>query len=377
MKTAVTLVFCIVLGQFAASAAVDRQFLSELLSIPSVTADISSVNRAVDLVRKHLRSSGVHCRVETDGSGRNVLWAATKEGNTPDYVLAVHLDVVPAESDQFRVRVEGNQIFARGAHDCKGNVALVCDVLKRLNGKASVGVVFATDEETGGSTTLLMVRRGYCPRKMGIVVDAGTYGVFYAQKGNDYLTVRATGKGGHSSCAMWLDNPIVKLMSGYDKFRRAWPTIQQDGWGDLVVPTIVRAGQTENAIPDTAEMILNVRSITTDAVVRVTAMLKKVAELEVVDVRSMGGPMISDPSDPEIRRLLSERRARWPEKNGELTRMLAMTDARHFAALGVPVVIVGSMGGNAHGKGEWGDLRNMDENADSLVAFLSAGVVGK
>jgi len=56
---------------------------------------------------------------------------------------------------------------------------------------------------------------------------------------------------------------------------------------------------------------------------------------------------------------------------GELLKMLAITDARHLAGLGVPVVITGSLGGNPHGKNEWNDMRNMDENADSLVAFLS------
>ena len=53
-----------------------------------------------------------------------------------------------------------------------------------------------------------------------------------------------------------------------------------------------------------------------------------------------------------------------------LQRMLAITDARHFAGLGVPVVIVGSLGGNAHGKEEWGDLVNMDENVEMLEKFL-------
>jgi len=151
--------------------------------------------------------------------------------------------------------------------------------------------------------------------------------------------------------------------------------VPNDGWGDLVVPTVIRAGTAENSVPDAAEMILNVRSVSTDAVERVSAMLKDVAGLEVVNVRSTGGPLVSDPKDSEIRRLLSERRARWPEKNGALQKMLAITDARHFAGLGVPIVIIGSMGGNAHGKDEWGDLKNMDENADSLVAFL--GTIGE
>ena len=354
----------------ASAAGIDRVFLEELLKIPSVTADIPAVNRAVDLTRGWLEKNAIRCQVETDGAGRKILWASTAEGKTPDYVLAVHLDVVPAEADQFNVRVKGDRIFARGAHDCKGNAAIACEVLRRLNGKASVGVIFASDEERGGSTTGRMVKRGYRPKKMGIVIDAGTYGVFYAQKGNAYLTVRATGKGGHSSCALWLDNPIVKLAQGYEKFRAAWPTVPKDGWGDLVVPTIIRAGQAENAIPDTAEMVLNVRSVSTDAVARVTATLKDAAGLEVVNVRSTGGPMASDPNDPEIQRLLAGRRAMWPEKKGTLQRMLAITDARHFAGLGIPVVIVGSLGGNAHGKDEWGDLVNMDENVEMLEKFL-------
>jgi len=349
---------------------VDREFLTELLEVPSVTVDIPAVNRAVDATHGWLERNGIRSHVETDEAGRKVLWAATVPDKTPDYVLVVHFDVVPAEADQFHVRMEGDKVFARGAHDCKGNAAIACDVLRRLNGKASVGVIFASDEEVGGSTTGLMVKRGYRPRKMVLVLDAGTYGVFYAQKGNAYLTVRATGKGGHSSLAMRLDNPIVKLTQGYEKFRQAWPAVSPDGWGDLVVPTVVRAGQTENAIPDTAEMVLNVRSVSTDAVERVTKTLKDVAGLEVVKVRSTGGPMASDPNDPEIQRLLAERRARWPERNGSLQKMLAITDARHFAGLGVPVVIVGSMGGNAHGKDEWGDMKNMDENADSLVDFI-------
>jgi len=367
----IALLAVVLVGSQVAVAAVDRMFLQELLEIPSVTADIPSVNRAVDLTRDWLARNGIRSEVETDAAGRKALWAATVPGKTPDYVLAVHLDVVPAEADQFKVRIDGDRIFARGAHDCKGNVAIACEVLRRLNGTASVGVIVASDEETGGSTTGFLVKRGCRPRKMALVIDAGTYGVFYAEKGNAYLTVRATGKGGHSSLAMWLDNPIVKLAQGYETFRRSWPAVPQDGWGDLVVPTVIRAGQAENAIPDTAEMVLNVRSVTTDAVERVTAALKD-AGLEVAKVRVTGGPMASDPNDPEIRRLLSERRARWPEKNGALQKMLAITDARHFAGLGVPVVIVGSMGGNAHGKGEWGDLKNMDENADSFVGFLGA-----
>jgi len=96
-------------GLCPAETGFDRSFLTLLLEIPSVTADVAEANRAVDFTREYLAKSGVRCAVETDGAGRKVLWAATEEGKTPDYVLVVHLDVVPAEADQFKVRIEGAQ----------------------------------------------------------------------------------------------------------------------------------------------------------------------------------------------------------------------------------------------------------------------------
>jgi acetylornithine deacetylase/succinyl-diaminopimelate desuccinylase-like protein len=64
------------------------------------------------------------------------------------------------------------------------------------------------------------------------------------------------------------------------------------------------------------------------------------------------------------------RRRRWPKNNPGFVRMMAMTDATHYAAFGIPVAIIGSMGGNAHANGEWDDLKSIDENAASLKEFL-------
>ena len=47
-----------VAGPLVASAAIDYAFLKSLLEIPSVSADASSVNRAVDLTRSWLEKTG-------------------------------------------------------------------------------------------------------------------------------------------------------------------------------------------------------------------------------------------------------------------------------------------------------------------------------
>ena len=369
-----------VVAPVKAQGRIDRDFLSRLLEIPSVTADLEQVNRAVDFVRGDLEGAGIACIEERDAQGRKILYASTRPGKVQDYLLVVHLDVVPAESGQFKAHIEGDRIFARGAHDCKGNAVLAVQLLKDLNGTASVGAVFASDEELGGPTTGLMVSRGYLARKLVIVVDSGTYGVYYAQKGNCYIRVRAAGRGGHSSLPMVLDNPIDKLVDGWARFKAAWPKASADGWCDIISATRLEAGEADNRIPDTADMMVNLRSVNADASERAIRMLREVGGFEIVNVRSTGLPMTSDRNEPEVKRLLAARQAMWPERKPEFQRMMAITDARHFATSGVPTVIIGSMGGNAHGKDEWADLKSIDENLEMLERFCSdenGGLIGE
>ena len=352
------------------SCAVDREFLKGLLGIPSVTADKAKTDEAVAFVRARLESRGVVCAEERGEDGRRILYASTRGEKTPDYLLVCHLDVVPAAPDQFAPRFENGRVCARGAHDSKGNAAMAVQVLCDVGRRASVGAVFATDEETGGKTTARMAKLGYVPRRMAIVIDAGTTGVFYAQKGNFDVRVRAVGRGGHSSMPWTCANPIDKLMAGWRAVAEAWPKPPADCWGDYATPTVVAAGDARNKIPDAAEMWINLRYVNPDAPERLLKLLKERGGFEIAETRLTGGPMASDRDDPELRRLLAVRQRRWPKDNPGFVRMMAMTDATHYAASGIPVAIIGSMGGNAHANGEWDDLKSIDENAASLKEFL-------
>ena len=78
-----------------------------------------------------------------------------------------------------------------------------------------------------------------------------------------------------------------------------------------------------------------------------------------------------DRNAPEIVRFIEARRAMWPERDPQLGKMLAMTDARHYANCGVTVLISGVLGGDAHSPAEWGDLVSMDENVEMLKEFFA------
>ena len=74
------------LAAFAAQGA-DLQFLKELVEIPSSSIDYPQVNRAMRAMKSYLEARGLFCSVETDGAGRELLFAATKPGKVQDYVL--------------------------------------------------------------------------------------------------------------------------------------------------------------------------------------------------------------------------------------------------------------------------------------------------
>ena len=163
---------------FAAASAlaggIDRAFLKDLLEIPSQTGSRAEILRAVDFTRDWLAARGAYCTVETNEAGFVGLYAATTPGKRHDYLFVSHLDVVLAPDEMFKVRVDGDKFFARGACDTKGNAVMMAQVVANLVGKGSVAIFLATDEEGGGSgtgTPQMMINRGYLPNKLVIVGD--------------------------------------------------------------------------------------------------------------------------------------------------------------------------------------------------------------
>ena len=62
----------------------DLKFLKELVEIPSSSIDYPQVNRAMRAMKAYLEARGLFCTVETDGAGRELLFAATKPGKVQD-----------------------------------------------------------------------------------------------------------------------------------------------------------------------------------------------------------------------------------------------------------------------------------------------------
>ncbi len=360
------------------AAALDLDYLTELVAIPSVSAEINEVNKSMRFTRDYLVKRGINCTLETAPDGREILYAATTPGKCHDFVFSVHLDVVPAgKPDHFRLVRNGDRIEGRGTSDCKGNAASVVEVLCKLAGKGfSVGCIFGPDEEIGGAGTRWMVdEKGYRPKKMAIVVDARARAVGYAHKGQTYVKISAKGRSGHSSRPWTCDDSITKVALAYAKIREIWDQrhpLPEDKWSDVMVPTFIKADSGAlNLIPSQMELILNLRSVNPGATDELVNLAKEVAVGCDVELMRYSPPVNSDPKHP----LMESLRKTIEEECGSeipFTRMVAATDARWFVSCNIPIALIGAKGGGAHAIDEYKLISSLEEMERYLIKFLSA-----
>ncbi len=335
----------------------NTDLLCDLIRIKSVTDNIPEVNRCVEFLRDKLEAEGLFCAVETFDGGREALWASNIPGKKPDLMIVVHLDVVPVDADsQFEPVINGDVVIGRGSEDCKGNAVAAIAALQEIAADkasgASIGILFAADEEKGGRTTAGMVARGYSATKAAIVYDAGGgANIYIGQKGIAIIRVTAEGKGGHASRPWNFDNPIYKLMDGLAKLRTYWdtkyPHVQGKDWHNSMAPCILSSGKAGNQIPDTAEAVLNIRFIEDSSPEKIAEEIREVTGLKVEIGET--SPCVFFPPDSPAVDVLSKVIAEsfGVEKTGQL-RMNGATDARHLVVLGVPVAIAGVKGEGAH-----------------------------
>ena len=344
--------------------------LENLIRCRAVSADIPAVNRATEVMRQFLSSHGLFCTVETDDKGRNILYAAPREGKTPEYLLNAHLDVVPAEESMFTPVCKDGRMYGRGANDCQGCAVAIARALVLAGKDGKAGAFFSADEEIGGDTTAWMIRAGYRPRKLGIIVDADPWSINYAQKGILNLTLVAHGRAGHAAAPWDSDNALDRLIDGYVKVRSAWPAMSPDIYGDSLAATVCQAGSVVNRIPERAEMKLNLRYVNPEDKEKIIENIRAISGLEVLYGNDCCPPVACDPEAPALKDLRSAMEKAFGREIG-LTRMCGATDARHFPA-DTPVAVLGIAGEGCHSDGEWADLESIRLYSEMLAGVIKA-----
>ena len=251
----------------------------DLIRIDTTNAgdDGPGERKAAEHVAALLADVGIEAELHESEPGRTSLlarWGGTTGSDEPPLLLHGHLDVVPADADDWTVHplsgeVQDGCVWGRGAVDMKDFDAMLLSVV-RARARAGqaprrpVVLAFTADEEAGGHKGAQHLVEHHaemledCTEAVGevggfsvTVRDRRFYLVQAAEKGMAWMRLTAHGTAGHGSMRN-RDNPVTRLAAAVARIgSHPWP-VRLTPAMEVLLASVAELAGTE-ATPDNAE----------------------------------------------------------------------------------------------------------------------------
>ena len=382
-------------------------FLSRLVEIDTDSNLKTGYVACADVIKKEAESIGLRTEVydsvdvAPDKKPRPNVIARLDVGARETVLLATHYDVVAAGTgwrhDPFKLVVEGDKAFGRGAADDKG--AIVCAMsalreLKERTPRANAILLACPDEEVGGELGLgYAVNHANVRGDAAIVIDASPAVVSIGASGILWGKVVVKGKQGHAGYPQIAKNaidealPFLQRLSKYAKIRErirskilAPPgSPHKQIWGRFTL-TMLNAGEKENIIPGECEARFDMRVCPDENYERAKRDLeryfKKLRSAQGVKAtleftQQTPSNYFTDPKHPIVARFAraaSEAFGRRIPVAGEL----GGNDGHFFSKVGIPVISFGPIRDDCrfHGVDEFVYLKDIELVKKTLVNLM-------
>jgi acetylornithine deacetylase/succinyl-diaminopimelate desuccinylase family protein len=388
-------------------------FLAELVKVPS---DNPPGDCAAHAARARQLLEGLGFTVTADKVPAKIVQAAGmtsastlivrhRFGDGPTIALNAHGDVVPPgrgwTRDPYGAVIEegphGPVMYGRGAAVSKSDFATYTFALLALKDAAAKGAKlggtvelhFTYDEESGGEIgPKRLLDEGLT--KPDYVIAAGfSYAIVNAHNGCLHLEVVVEGKQAHAAIpesgvdALEAANAILAALyasrQSLAKTRSRTPGITS--------PTLnvglISGGINTNVVPDQVTFRLDRRIIPEESPAEVEAALRKLIDDSAksfaginVTVRQvlLATPLVPQPGSERIASAIQRHAQTILATDVPVTGVPLYTDARHYAARGIPVVLYGAgprtlLEANAHNANE--NIRLSDLRAATKIVALA------
>ncbi len=190
------------------------RLLIELCEISSPSGDHDGIRRLAERISTELGKRGLAAQVgnenDEDGNPQPILVACGPKAGEHYVLLVGHMDTV---LDAVPPRVEGNRLFATGALDMKGGLAMLVGALDLLAHRAQkppedLLLVVVPDEEVGGAISERAVRRWGADARVLLVIEPGEARgdgetLVAGRRGLTEWRLDVTGRAAHSGLAYW------------------------------------------------------------------------------------------------------------------------------------------------------------------------------
>ncbi len=258
------------------------------------------------------------CKIDAQIVGQSVV-ACLDLGRGPRLLLNSHLDTVPIGQGWTQTPIGGQwnagRLYGRGSNDAKASVAAMLWALWRLSQRPRSAQfsgqillsLSACEETTNAGMTEVLAHVG--------TVDAGITGeptgleVVRAQSGLAVLQAEWRGRSCHSAHVGRVnhENALLAATRELSKIDR-YVTLEQrhELLGEsTIVPTVMRAGERHNVVPDRAEVLFDARLAPPHLAVHAKALLESRLPGAAISIRSERlRPMDTAADHPLVREAL-------------------------------------------------------------------------
>lgn len=383
-------------------------FLSRLVQIDTDSNLKSGYVDCVNVIKKEAESIGLKTEIydsaemAADKKPRPSIVVRLDVGAPETILLATHYDVVAAGAgwshEPFKLTVEGDKAFGRGAADDKGAVVSAIGALRELtqmSPKANVALLACPEEEIGGELGLgYVVNHVKLRGDAAIVLDASPSVVSIGASGVLWGKVVVRGKQGHAGYPHTAKNaideaiPFLERLCKYSKIRErikskipAPPDSPHKSiWGRFSV-TMLNAGQKENIIPGECEARFDLRVCPDEnyesakkAFTRYFEKLRASQKVEATLEYTLQNPSnyFTDPKHPLVRKFAWAANEAFGQKI-PIAGELGGNDGHYFAKVGIPVISFGPIRDDCrfHGVDEFVCPKDIELVKKTIVKLVS------
>lgn len=369
-------------------------FLKKLIETPSVNGKDNEAAIAA-VVAEEAERLGLPCKIIAKDSGRPNIFVGEGFEDNGSLLLVAHLDTVPTGDpatwsfDPFAATIQDGRLYGRGAFDCKGGIALGLYVLKALVDRGELRAakfVGVADEESGADSSLglrYVLDQGLAAR--GAVYAYGITGherIIIGHRGLVRLWVACKGEAAHSGSSEWANHTkgasaidgIVDFLVKIRSFTLPGDNKYFPNHRFTLTPTLLDGGSGESLVPDTAKVLLDIRTLpehSNDYVIEsITSIANELTTDKLsfsVDVKNSIPGVVTDPVSPFVQqaRRLSKQLfgvSPVPEGSGPAN------EGYMLVSRGIPTIIgYGPVGGNFHAANEYIELNSIGTSLEFLI----------
>lgn len=360
-----------------------KKVLDDILKIPSVSSDISSLHRIVDYVEKYfLWMKNIYITKYQWNDIPSIL-IQNFEWKDADIMFNGHLDVVPpSETNQFFPFSDNGKTFARWAGDMKSGIALMMCLWKTIfhqeNFHKKIAFLFTSDEEVWGENGVkkILETENLIP-KIVIIPDSGSVeNIVIAEKWIIKLEIQTQWKSCHASRSWLWKNALEQVYIIYQELRELFEEKQYlhppTYWWSTVNLTVVTWWEVSNMIPSIAKAVFDIRFTETFQNIEDTQKIIQniLDKHQAKMLKIMSGDLLfTQPENIYVKKYIkSVKKVLWYTPN--LVKEHGASDGRFFAAENIPVLLHRPTCAWLHAKNEYVENQAIEKIYDCYQEFV-------